>query len=203
MNLLFPSSIDNKDQLALIQIRTNVWDTIYGKHRPGRCIACRCEIFIDTFCCGFYISKNKGGSCDTKNIVPLCRECYDKLNGRGIIEVAPHVTVQNYLTDMNNDKFKQIQTNPNQQFMQNLVQNPSGQPIQYPFNWSPGSSDRSAFAQNTPQNPFQTTNSWWSSNPSFIGSNYYPVSSTSWTQSYTESGSHPTHMHNDPMDLSL
>lgn len=94
-------SVTFKDQYVPSQTRLDTWDAIYGKHsHVGGCIACNAMIRVETFCCGFYVSKNKGGTSDIKNIIPLCQKCYDQLNGRGVIEIAPHITVSAYLNSI-------------------------------------------------------------------------------------------------------
>jgi hypothetical protein len=81
------------------QSKLDIWASVYGKQsKTGECIACKNIIFVETFWCGFYISKSKGGTSDIKNIIPLCTGCYNQRNGRGVDEVAPHITVSAYLS---------------------------------------------------------------------------------------------------------
>lgn len=116
-------SVTFKDQYVPAQTRLDTWDAIYGKYaRAGKCIACKDTIFVETYCCGFYVSKSKGGTHDIKNIIPLCKKCYEQLDGRGVIEVAPHVTVAAYLASVPPPQPQQPM------FLQSTQQQPASNP---------------------------------------------------------------------------
>jgi hypothetical protein len=78
-------------------IRQEVWNNYFGHDQDrGKCFICKNYISrrADTqdtymFMCAYYISCQKGGLTHQNNLIPVCRYCHIKLNGRSLEELVP------------------------------------------------------------------------------------------------------------------